>query len=152
MLRFSKESAAADRNLPSNKEQQWLTRSSGARSFFRSDHRNGYVLVGDGLVQLVGSGSVPEGKSTEGARFFRVSRRHRRRSQPQQLGQEDCPIWHSEAPAPRAHRWRAHIAPRAIRQLLYRPRGRWSVTPAGPQARGPASDHRRSLLSYWAAL
>src|SRR5258708_28425171 len=35
---------------------------------------NGYVLVGDGLVQSVGSGALPEGEKHGGGGFFFLSR------------------------------------------------------------------------------
>ena len=60
---------------------------------------NGYVLVGDGVVQSIGSGAVPEGERHGGAHFFvfpgAIDAQVHSRSQ---LGQEDF-IWSTRSAA-----------------------------------------------------
>jgi allantoinase len=60
---------------------------------------NGYVLVGDGIVQAIGSGSLPEGEKHGGSDFFvlpgAIDAQVHSRSQ---LGQEDF-IWSTKSAA-----------------------------------------------------
>ena len=60
---------------------------------------NGYVLVGDGLVQSVGSGALPEGEKHGGSGFFvlpgAIDAQVHSRSQ---LGQEDF-VWSTRSAA-----------------------------------------------------